>query len=120
MILKFLSLCQFVCLCVFVMVRNEIASSQAVRGARSSGRNLRALLAAPVARPRERRQVGYFTLRSRFTRKYVTRTSSKAPIQAKQATHNKQKHAQKKACRVSHIVFIYIALRIEMFRMLFF
>lgn len=58
LILQFLSLCQFVCLCVFVMVRNEIVSSQAVRGARSSGRNLHALLAAPVAGPRERRQVG--------------------------------------------------------------
>lgn len=44
------------------MVRNEMASSQAVRGARSSGRNLRALPAAPVARPRERRQAGHFTL----------------------------------------------------------
>jgi len=39
------------CMCVFIMVRNEITSSQAVRGARSSGRNLHALLAAPVARP---------------------------------------------------------------------
>lgn len=71
LILKFLSLCQFVCLCVFIMVRNEIISSQAVRGARSSCRNLHALLAAPVARPRERRQVGYFTLISRFSFKYV-------------------------------------------------
>lgn len=33
-------------------------AARGVRGARSSGRNLHALLAAPVARPRERRQVG--------------------------------------------------------------
>lgn len=78
--------------CAFetVMVTNAIISSPFFRGAQSFCRNLHAPLAAPVARPRERRQVVYFTLVSRLW--FVFRGSKFTYLQCKHTLRSTHSH----------------------------